>query len=267
MPAYKRRARTRRFPLAWRPRYIARVSVIRTAGLRKVHPLAGPARGVGPRSSTLAFGPPAGGPPGATRRHGGREVVALHGLDLEIAEGLGPTGAEHTTTIGILTSAGSSAHVAGADEIHDPVGVGRRAAFFVLPLARVITGLIASLSFAHLGDVVLVTVLGATAFSALGLWLGTGIAPQQIGLMLSVIIAPMLFVGCAYYPWRRLDAVPLMKYLVLVNPLVHVAGGMRRALTPEVPHMPLGISIAALLCVAALFWVMGQRSFRKRAIG
>ena len=49
-----------------------------------------------------------------------------------------------------------------------------------------------------------VTLLGAATFSALGLLLGTGIAPQQIGLMFSVIVAPMIFFGCTYYPWQGL---------------------------------------------------------------
>ena len=88
--------------------------------------------------------------------------------------------------------------------------------------------------------------LGSMAFSSLGMWLGTAIAPQQIGLMFSVIIAPMLFFGCAYYPWRGLDVVPVMKYLVLVNPMVYVAEGMRGALTPSVPHMPLAVVGVAL---------------------
>jgi ABC-2 type transport system permease protein len=99
------------------------------------------------------------------------------------------------------------------------------------------------------------------------MWLGTAIAPQQIGLMFSVIIAPMLFFGCAYYPWRGLDAVPVMKYLVLVNPMVYVAEGMRGALTPNVPHMPLAIVGVALVIVAGCFWTLGMRSFYKRAIG
>ena len=85
--------------------------------------------------------------------------------------------------------------------------------------------------------------------------------------MFSAINAPMMFFGCAYYPWRGLDAVPVVKYLVLINPLVYVAEGMRGALTPDVPHMPLGVSMIALLLIAALFWTAGLRSFRKRAIG
>jgi ABC-2 type transport system permease protein len=157
--------------------------------------------------------------------------------------------------------------VVAAEKIAAGVIQGIIAALFVLPLARLIMGPIAGLTFIHLGDVLVITVLGATVFSALGMWLGTGIAPQQIGLMFSVIIAPMLFFGCAYYPWRGLDVVPVMKYLVLLNPLVYVAEGMRGALTPEIPHMPLPVSMGALLVIAALFWVMGLRSFRKRAIG
>lgn len=157
--------------------------------------------------------------------------------------------------------------VIAAEKIVAGVIQGGVAALFVLPLARLIMGPIANLTFVHLGDVLIITVLGATAFSALGMWLGTAIAPQQIGLMFSAIIAPMLFFGCAYYPWRGLDVVPVLKYAVLINPLVYVAEGMRGALTPDVPHMPLPASMGALVAIAALFWMVGLRSFRKRAIG
>jgi ABC-2 type transport system permease protein len=141
------------------------------------------------------------------------------------------------------------------------------ASAFVLPIARIVMGPIAELTLTHGGEVLLVVLLGSAAFSSLGMWLGTAIAPQQIGLMFSVIVAPMLFFGCAYYPWRGLDVVPVMKYLVLVNPMVYVAEGMRGALTPSVPHMPLPIVGGALLIVVAVFWTLGIRSFYKRAIG
>jgi len=117
------------------------------------------------------------------------------------------------------------------------------------------------------GEVAGIVLLGSMAFSSLGMWLGTAIAPQQIGLMFSVIIAPMLFFGCAYYPWRGLDVVPVMKYLVLINPMVYVSEGMRGALTPAAPHMPLYIVAIALIIVASAFWMLGMRSFYKRAIG
>lgn len=157
--------------------------------------------------------------------------------------------------------------VVAAEKIVAGVIQGIVAALFVLPIARLLMGPIAELSLSHFGAIVGITILGATAFSAMGMWLGTAIAPQQIGLMFSVIIAPMLFFGCAYYPWRGLDAVPVMKYLVLVNPMVYVAEGMRGALTPSVPHMPLSVVTVALIIVAAVFWTFGIRSFYKRAIG
>jgi ABC-2 type transport system permease protein len=137
----------------------------------------------------------------------------------------------------------------------------------VLPVARLLMGPIPALTLSHSGEVLLIVFLGSLAFSSLGMWLGTAIAPQQIGLMFSVIIAPMLFFGCAYYPWRGLDVVPVLKYAVLVNPMVYVAEGMRGALTPSVPHMPLGIVAVALVVIAAAFWMLGMRSFYKRAIG
>ena len=141
------------------------------------------------------------------------------------------------------------------------------AAAFVLPVARLVMGPIPDFTLSHAGQVVLVVVLGSLAFSALGMWLGTAIAPQQIGLMFSVIIAPMLFFGCAYYPWRGLDVVPFLKYVVLINPMVYVAEGMRGALTPDVPHMSLTVVGVALILVAAGFWSLGIRAFYKRAIG
>jgi len=158
-------------------------------------------------------------------------------------------------------------HLIAAEKIVAGMLQGVIAAAFVLPVARLVMGPIPDLTLSHAGQVLVVVLLGSLAFSSLGMWLGTAIAPQQIGLMFSVIIAPMLFFGCAYYPWRGLDVVPVMKYVVLVNPMVYVAEGMRAALTPAVPHMPLPLVGVALLVIVSLFWTLGMRSFYKRAIG
>ena len=144
---------------------------------------------------------------------------------------------------------------------------GLMSAVVVLPIARVIMGPIQGLSVEHILPFIGVTALGAVTFSALGLLMGTAIAPQQIGLMFSIIIAPMLMFGCAYYPWRGLDRVPVMKYLVLVNPLVYVAEGMRGAITPEVPRMPIVVSASALVVLAGGFWYWGKRTFMRKALG
>jgi ABC-2 type transport system permease protein len=140
------------------------------------------------------------------------------------------------------------------------------AALFVLPIARWIMGPIESLTLHNVELVIAVTFAGGAAFSTLGLLMGTGINPQQIGLMFSVIVAPMIFFGCAYYPWQGLSVVPALKYAVLVNPLVYVAEGMRGAITPDLPHMNMLFVIAALTVLSVVFWILGLRTFRKRAI-
>jgi ABC-2 type transport system permease protein len=139
-------------------------------------------------------------------------------------------------------------------------------ALFVFPLARFIMGPIPGLTLEHAGLVLLVVLLGAAAFSALGLFLGTVIAPQYISLMFSAIIAPMMFFGCAYYPWTGLDRVPAMQIAVLANPLVYLSEGLRGTLTPDMPHMNLAASLAALAGMAALLWAFGIRTFERRAM-
>lgn len=137
---------------------------------------------------------------------------------------------------------------------------------FVLPLARLIMGPIGGLSWANFGGVVIMALLGSAAFAALGLWMGTAIPVQMIGLMFSVIVAPMIFFGCVYYPWASLHTVPAMQYGVLVNPIVYVSEGLRATLTPGLPHMSLAASSVALVAMTALIGWAGLRSFSRRAV-
>lgn len=136
----------------------------------------------------------------------------------------------------------------------------------VLPLARFIIGPIPGLSLRNLPLLALMVILSGAVFSAFGLFLGTAMQPQHISLMMQVIFAPMIMFGCTYYPWRGLDAFPVLKYLVLINPLVYVSEGLRAALTPTVPHMPLAVILAALVTMTLLLLWLGMRGFRRRAI-
>ncbi|HUQ19824.1 MAG TPA: ABC transporter permease [Gemmatimonadaceae bacterium] len=140
------------------------------------------------------------------------------------------------------------------------------AGLFVLPVARLIMGPIPGFTLAHAGETVFMALLGSATFSAIGLLMGTAIRPQQIGFMFSLIIAPMLMFGCAYYPWRGLDVIPVMKYAVLINPLVYVAEGLRGVLTPSVPHMNLAVVVAVLIGMLSIIGWLGIRSFVKRAV-
>jgi ABC-2 type transport system permease protein len=140
------------------------------------------------------------------------------------------------------------------------------AAVFVLPVARLVMGPIPGLTVSRAAFVFLAVLLGGAVFSALGLLLGTAFPPQHVSLMFGVILAPMVMFGCAYYPWRGLDAVPLMKWLVTINPMTYIAEALRGTLTPSMPHMPLPVAFGMLALLTAVFTYFGMRSFRRRAL-
>jgi ABC-2 type transport system permease protein len=104
-------------------------------------------------------------------------------------------------------------------------------------------------------------------FSAVGgLALGCSIEQTHIGLMFSLIVAPMIFFGCTYYPWSALTNFPVMQKLVLVNPLVYASEGLRGTLVPQYPHLPLLAVVGGLVFFDVLFLTVGLRQFRKKAV-
>ncbi len=54
-----------------------------------------------------------------------------------------------------------------------------------------------------------VVVLASLTAGALGLTIGTSVKPQQIGLIFGVVVIPITFLGCVYYPWAALQVNPL----------------------------------------------------------
>ncbi len=112
-----------------------------------------------------------------------------------------------------------------------------------------------------------VTILLVAAFSACGgLALGCSINQQHIGLMFGMVITPMIFFGCAYYPWSALNTFPILQKIVLINPLVYASEGLRGELVPQFPHLPVFAVIAALLFFDILLLVVGLRQFEKKAV-
>jgi ABC-2 type transport system permease protein len=106
-----------------------------------------------------------------------------------------------------------------------------------------------------------------SGFSACGgLALGCSINQQHIGLMFGMVITPMIFFGCTYYPWNALDKFPILKWAVLVNPLVYASEGMRAMLVPGFPHLSIVAVLAALVFFDVLLLALGLRQFEKKAI-
>src|SRR5260370_26297779 len=48
---------------------------------------------------------------------------------------------------------------------------------------------------------IVVVALASLTAGALGLTIGTSVKPQQIGLIFGVVVIPITFLGCVYYPW------------------------------------------------------------------
>ena len=45
--------------------------------------------------------------------------------------------------------------------------------------------------------------------------------------MFSMVMTPMIFFGCTYYPWSALTNFPILQKAVLINPLVYASEGLR----------------------------------------
>lgn len=113
---------------------------------------------------------------------------------------------------------------------------------------------------------VAVSLLAAYMFSALGLTLGTVAPADKVPLMFSLVIMPITFLGCAYYPWAGLARIPWLQKLVLADPMAYASEGFRAALVPGLPHMDVRLVLAGLIASAALFTWAGLRGFERRAL-
>ena len=141
------------------------------------------------------------------------------------------------------------------------------AAAIVAPLAYYVP---ATPVHAHVSNwyfLIAVLALASLTSGALGLVIGTTVKPQQIGLIFGTVVMPITFLGCVYYPWARLDKLPVLQHAVLINPIVYMSEGLRAALTPGMQHMSSLLVLVMLTFFLVLLTALGVRGFRRRVIG
>ena len=139
------------------------------------------------------------------------------------------------------------------------------AAALVFPLAYYIPSTPVKV---HVGSwlfLIVVILLASLVAGALGLTIGTSVQPKQIGLIFGVVVVPITFLGCVYYPWALLNHIPWLQYGVLVNPIVYMSEGLRSALTPSA-HMPNWLILAMLVFFLALLTWVGMKGFARRVL-
>jgi ABC-2 type transport system permease protein len=115
-------------------------------------------------------------------------------------------------------------------------------------------------------EFIVIIVLVAAFAACGGLALGCSINQQHIGLMFGMVITPMIFFGCTYYPWSALKNFPILQKIVLVNPLVYASEGLRASLVPQFPHLATVAVFVALVFFDLLLLMLGLRQFDKKAI-
>src|SRR6202789_3346558 len=112
-----------------------------------------------------------------------------------------------------------------------------------------------------------VLILSSLIAGALGLTIGPSVQPQQIGLIFGVVVIPITFLGCVYYPWAALTPLRWLQIGVLINPIVYMSEGLRFALTPTLPHMNPILILGMLVASLWLLTWLGIKGFLRRVIG
>jgi len=119
--------------------------------------------------------------------------------------------------------------------------------------------------FQHFWLFLLALLLGSLMMSALGLFIGSVTSGPQANAVLAVLLMPMTFLGCVYYPWESLVRIPVLLGISLLDPLTYVSEMFRGTMTTQ-PHMNLLLAFGCCFVWFCLFLFLGLRAFVRKAI-
>ena len=139
-------------------------------------------------------------------------------------------------------------------------------ALLVIPMAYYIPAVPVRADVHNWFLVALVLVLASLLAGSLGLVIGSSVSPKQIGLVFSIIVVPITFLGCVYYTWAGLEKIHWLQIAVLFNPIVYMSEGLRAAVTPAIPHMPWWAILVALFFFTAALGRWGLKGFLGRVL-
>jgi ABC-2 type transport system permease protein len=141
------------------------------------------------------------------------------------------------------------------------------AALLVIPMAYYIPAVPVRADVHSWPLLALVLVLASLLAGSLGLVIGSTVSPKQIGLVFSIIVVPITFLGCVYYTWAGLlKNVRWLAVAVLFNPIVYMSEGLRASVTPGVDHMPWWAILLALVFFTSALGRLGLRGFLRRVV-
>jgi ABC-2 type transport system permease protein len=140
------------------------------------------------------------------------------------------------------------------------------AALLVIPMAYYVPATPVHAQVGNWFVLTLVLVLASLLAGSLGLVIGSTVSPRHIGLVFSIIVVPITFLGCVYYPWAYLDKIRWLQIGVLFNPIVYMSEGLRASVTPGITHMPWWAILIALVFFTAALGRLGLRGFLRRVL-
>ena len=140
------------------------------------------------------------------------------------------------------------------------------AALVIFPMVYFIPATPVQVHVSNWFALISILIIASLVSGTVGLFIGTVVKPEHIALMFGIVVVPVTFFGCVYYPWAAMHNVRWLQILVLINPLVYMSEGLRTALTPNVPHMPAWVSEIALLVGLVVLGRAGIKGFIRRVL-
>ncbi|WP_121965998.1 ABC transporter permease [Myroides sp. N17-2] len=140
-------------------------------------------------------------------------------------------------------------------------------ALIVLPISLIFMGSYLNISLDLTSSLLLlgVLLLSSITSATLGLLVGTVVKPPQIAAMFPGFLMPLIFTGAIFFNWAALDAIPVMKYITLINPLVYINEALRFILKSGGDTMPLVYSILGIVVFTLIMGYYGMKRFIKMA--
>jgi ABC-2 type transport system permease protein len=141
----------------------------------------------------------------------------------------------------------------------------------VFPLAYWVLGNDYQVSTDHLALLIGLMALESLVGATLGMLLATVAPIHLLPLVFALVLTPLIFTGCAFYPWSTLTTFKWFQIVTLFNPLTYAAEGMRYAMIPAVNgHAPdtlaIGWVILALSGTFVACLIGGMLTFRRRVV-
>lgn len=141
----------------------------------------------------------------------------------------------------------------------------------VFPLAYWVLGNDYQVSTDHLALLIGLMTLESLVGATLGMLLATVAPIHLLPLVFALVLTPLIFTGCAFYPWSTLTTFKWFQIVTLFNPLTYAAEGMRYAMIPVVNgHAPdtlaIGWVILALSGTFVACLIGGMLTFRRRVV-